>query len=230
MDIASEALWPSRCVLCDKPGTVLCAECQRALPFIDSLLACPRCGAAFGRVQCTECNSTMLAPFGYTRPPYDQAASPLILTEAVRRIVVTYKDRGGRGLARPMAELMKRYLFPAWLERRPLITFVPATNAARRRRGFDHAELLARELSWMAGTEFSPALAVPNRRDQRELARAGRIGNMRKSLHTLAGASIAGDVILVDDVCTTGATLFAASEALKAAGAARVFCLTFARA
>lgn len=129
-----------------------------------------------------------------------------------------------------MAKLMKRYLSPTWLERQPLITFVPATNAARRRRGFDHAELLARELSWAADTEFAPVLAVPNRRDQRELARAGRIGNMRKSLRALTGASITGDVILVDDVCTTGATLFAASEALKAAGAARIYCLTFARA
>ena len=118
-----------------------------------------------------------------------------------------------------MAQIMARYLPPRWMGAAPVVTFVPATAAARRRRGFDHAEHLARELSFIAGLDFAPLLVAARSRDQRKLGRTGRIGNMRHSLTALAGASMPGAVIVVDDVCTTGATLFAATEALRAAGA-----------
>ena len=172
-DMVAETLYPTRCAVCDKPGAVLCGSCAAALPYIDALTACPRCGAPFGVVQCSECTSVLMEPFGYKEPPYDEMASALVLTEAVRRIVTVYKDQNERGLARPMAQIMARY--------------------------------------------------------QRKLGRTGRIGNMRHSLTALAGASMPAAVIVVDDVCTTGATLFAATEALRTAGAKIVWCLTFAR-
>lgn len=229
IDAVAESLFPTRCAVCDAPGSVLCGQCAGGLPFIDATLACPRCGAPFGRVQCTECSRTLLAPFGYEEPPYNEAVSALVLTEAVRRIVTVYKDQGERRLARPIAAIMARYLPPAWLARQPALTFVPATAAARRRRGFDHGELIARELSFLADCELVPLLAAPTHRDQRKLGRAGRIGNMRASMRVMPGATAPRTVLLVDDVCTTGSTLFAAAEALKAAGARTVFCATFAR-
>lgn len=228
-EIVAETLWPTRCAVCDAPGSPLCPSCSRRLPYIDVLKACPRCGAPFGRVQCTECNTVMMAPFGYERPPYDGAASALLLTEEARRIVTVYKDQGERSLARPMAAIMARYVTPEWLQG-AAVGFVPATPAARRRRGFDHAEHLARELSWMLDAPFAPVLAPPRRRDQRTLSRAGRIDNMRSSLATLPGATVPPCIILVDDVCTTGATLFAASKALRKGGAEQIYAITFARA
>lgn len=53
----SELLWPTRCVLCDVPGTLLCDECRLELPYIDPLLACPLCGQAHGKFACVDCNS-----------------------------------------------------------------------------------------------------------------------------------------------------------------------------
>lgn len=53
----SELLWPTRCVLCDVPGTLLCDECRLELPYIDPLLACPFCGQAHGKFACVDCNS-----------------------------------------------------------------------------------------------------------------------------------------------------------------------------
>ena len=109
------------------------------------------------------------------------------------------------------------------------MAFVPATPGARRRRGFDHAELLARELSWIIGAEWAPLLAAPRRLDQRRLSRTARIQNMRASMRALPGATIPPAIILVDDVCTTGSTLMAAVEALRKGGAHTVYCATFAR-
>ena len=228
-EVVAETLWPTRCAICDRPGTPLCPDCIAALPYIDSLLACPRCGAPFGRVQCTECNRVLLAAFGYEEPPYRQAVSALVLTEKVRRIVTVYKDQGEQSLARPMASLMARATPPPWLSD-DAVAFVPATAAARRRRGFNHAEHLARELSWLLDMDFVPLLATPRRLDQRRLGRTERIQNMRAALRVLPGATVPKAVILVDDVCTTGSTLFAATEALKAQGARTIHALTFARA
>lgn len=229
-EVFAETLFPTRCAVCDAPGKPLCPHCAQRLPYIDALLACPRCGAPFGRVQCTECNRILLAPFGYEEPPWDNAASALILTDEVHRIATVYKDQGERSLARPMAAIMARFVAPRWLRRNPAITFVPATTAARRRRGFDHAEQLARELSWMLDADLAPLLAAPRRLDQRKLTRTARIRNMRESLAVLPGASVPRAVIVVDDVCTTGSTLFAATEALRKGGAETIYGLTFARA
>lgn len=230
LDVLGETLFPTRCAVCDAPGAPLCPRCAAALPYIDALLACPRCGAPFGRVQCTECNRVLLAPFGYEEPPWNAAASALVLTEQARRIVTVYKDQGERSLSRTMAAIMARYVPPRWLAEHPAVAYVPATAAARRRRGFDHAEQVARELSWLLGAELAPLLGVPRRLDQRRLSRGARIGNMRESMAVLPGASVPRAVIVVDDVCTTGATLFAAAEALRKGGAETLYALTFARA
>lgn len=228
-EVFAETLFPTRCAVCDAPGTPLCPRCTAALPYIDVLLACPRCGAPFGRIQCTECNRVLLAPFGYKEPPWNGAASAVVLTDETRRVVTVYKDQGERALARPIAAILARLIPPSWLASRPAIAFVPATTAARRRRGFDHAELLARELSWALGADLTPLLTPPRRLDQRKLSRTARIQNMRESFAVLPGATAPRTVIVVDDVCTTGSTLFAATEALKKGGVEKVYALTFAR-
>ncbi|MFR9169933.1 MAG: ComF family protein, partial [Gordonibacter urolithinfaciens] len=144
----AETLWPTRCAVCDAPGEVLCDACRSALPYLDWWRACPVCGAPFGRVQCSECNPVVLGRAGRDTVPYDGCASAVTFGEAPARIVRTYKDQGERRLAEPLACLMARARPPSW--RPEAVAFVPATSAARRRRGFDHAELLARGLAqWL---------------------------------------------------------------------------------
>ena len=104
-----------------------------------------------------------------------------------------------------------------------------ATSAARRRRGFDHAELLARGLAQQLNLPVAAPLARPRTRDQRALSRRARLENTAGRFEALPGATVPGHLLLVDDVCTTGATLFDATDALRRAGAAHVWCLTFAR-
>lgn len=225
-----ETLWPTRCAVCDEPGELLCGPCRLGLPYIDWWRACPRCGAPFGRVQCSECNPVMLGATGRTAPPFASAASAVSYESAARRLVTTYKDRGERRLAGTMAALMAPYVAPGWRDGLQAVTFVPATPAARRRRGFDHAELLAQAVAEELGIACIDVLRRPHSFDQRRLSRAARLANMEGSMQALPGATLPRSVLLVDDVCTTGATLFAASEALREAGAACVRCLTFARA
>lgn len=226
----AETLWPTRCAVCDAPGEVLCAACAAQLPYIDYWRACPRCSAPFGRVQCTECNAVMLAGIGLASLPFASLRSAVVFDEITRRIVAAYKDQGERRLAPVMADAMARLVAPDASAREGVVSFIPATKRARARRGFDHAELLAHLVAERLGMPLAHLLARPSSKDQRALSRAGRIRNMqgRFACETPASA-LPPRIFLIDDVCTTGATLAAAAQALLDGGAQRVDCLTFAR-
>ena len=211
----AETVWPTRCAICDAPGHVLCDSCRMALAYVDWWRACPRCGAPFGRLQCCECNEVMLAAQGRTQPAFDGMAAAVSFEEGAARIVRTWKDAGERRLASEMARLMLPQVPPAWLAG-ATATPIPASAAARRRRGFDHG----RELE---------ALARPRTFDQRALGRRGRIRNLQGRFQTLPGATVPARILLIDDVCTTGSTMNAACDALRAAGAVELHCLVFAR-
>lgn len=51
----AETIWPTRCIGCDLPGTLLCPDCSAQLPRINLAAACPRCAAPCGWLTCTEC-------------------------------------------------------------------------------------------------------------------------------------------------------------------------------
>lgn len=228
-EAAAETLWPTRCAVCDLPGDVLCATCRRDLAHLDWWRACPRCGAPFGRVQCSECNAVMLAASGRDEPSFDGCASAVVYDDAAARIVRTWKDAGERRLVEDMADLMAAVVPPSWRAERPAVVPVPATSAAVRRRGFDHGSELASAVASRIGTPVCPLLARPRSRDQRALARRGRIANMEGRFLALPGANAPDAALIVDDVFTTGSTIFAAADAVRAAGAHRIYALTFAR-
>lgn len=226
-EVAAETLWPTRCALCDAPGTVLCERCMRGLPYLDWWRACHRCGAPFGAVQCSSCNSLMLARIGREELPFAACASATMFTGATGQIVRVYKDQGEQRLAAVLAGLMARVVSPGW--KYEAITFVPATLAAYRRRGFDHAELIARELASRIGAPCEPCLHRPSTCDQRSLSASQRLANLQGRFRPMPDTSRFRSVLVVDDVMTTGATLCAASDALLAAGVAEVRAITFTR-
>ncbi len=212
----AETLWPTRCAVCDTPGEVLCAPCSLNLSHIDWWRACPRCGAPFGRVQCSECNDVLMSVAGRDEPPFDACTSAVAFDDAAARIVRTWKDAGERRLAGAMATLMAPMAPPSWLADHPCIVPVPATAAARRRRGFDHGEELAQALADRLGLAVAPVLARPRSRDQRALARRDRLANTEGRFDPLPGAAPSPRSSGHD--ATTGATLFAATDAVRVAG------------
>lgn len=251
---AVEALWPTRCAGCDLPGGLLCPSCTAALPAIDLARACPRCGAPFGALVCTECTPYRDDPDGACDgPSVRQACDPSDRNGRVRaacepfdrleavgcygvhawpldRLVRAYKDAGERRAASLLASMLVRVASGrSWPCGFDAVAFVPCTPAAFARRGLDHMEPVAREVACMLGVPLADVLARSRTRDQRGLSRAARRANARWS--TVALGRLDGSrILLLDDVVTTGATLSSAADALRAAGCRSVVAAAVARA
>jgi len=144
----------------------------------------------------------------------------------LRSIVHSLKYEGRRSLAGPLAALMRTH--GDILRGAACAIPVPLHPSRRRERGFNQAADLARHL----GLRVVPALRrVRATTTQTGLPAAQRHRNVRDAFSaTSAAREIRGEVVvLVDDVCTTGATLEACARELKNAGAAEVRALTAAR-
>lgn len=226
-----ELLWPTRCVGCDLPGQLLCDECRTQLPWIDQQWACPVCGAPFGRLTCTECKGDWLARSCVCAFPFRGIAA---------RMATCLKDGHELRLAPVIAAAIATALdeAAAWTARDGLprfnstaidaLCFVPATAAAYQRRGFDHMELVARELSWLLGIPLADVIVRTEGKDQRSLGREERARNLSGTVETLADVS-GMNLLLVDDIITTGSSIAACTTSLIERGAHSVTACALGR-
>ena len=233
-EAALELLWPTRCAGCDQPGELLCEECRASLPWVDQRFACPVCGAPFGWLTCTECDGA-----------WESRATVCALDFAgaggvARLVACALTDAHELRLAPVMAAAMATsldeaaaLLAPDGAPRADLaatdaICFVPATAKAFARRGFDHMELVSRELSRLTGVPLADVLVRAAAGDQRALGREQRAENLAGSVGCVADVSGLA-LLLADDVVTTGASMRECARALLARGARSVTCCAFAR-
>jgi len=228
--VLSVVLAPA-CATCEQPldhptrGPV-CPRCwQSILPLTPPL--CDSCGdplptwrtISLPLARCPRCRRT-------TRF-VDRARSVGGYEGTLRSIVHALKYEGRRSLARPLAALMRRHGRDV-LGGAACAVPVPLHPSRRRERGFNQAADLAHHLD----LPVVPALRrVRATTTQTGLPAAQRHRNVRDAFAaTPATREMRGAVVvLVDDVCTTGATLEACARELKTAGVAEVRALTVAR-
>jgi ComF family protein len=214
-----DLLVPERCAVCALGEIPLCGACREALLRIRPPV-CARCGAptAWPVRRCAECAGR--------RIPFASARAALVYEGAARTLVAGWKERGRRGLASTLAELVVEAVARPPVE---ALAFVPGDRERTLWRGQNAAEALARALSERWALPVMPLLARTGRTPrQRGLARAERRANVRGAF--AAAPSAPRRIALVDDVYTTGATVSAATTELRRAGARAVHVVTLARA
>jgi len=166
------------------------------------------------------------------QPAFQSVRSAFWFRGGVRRAIHALKYQGRRGVAAILAEAMARQLPPPGGQEASLCA-VPLHPRRRAERGYNQADLLAAGLSRFWSLPVLPSEALIRHREtasQVGLDYAARQVNVEGAFvarrEYIAGVA----VVLVDDVCTTGATLDACARALIAGGAACVSAVTLARA
>ena len=215
--------FPPRCLGCGKTGSFLCDSCCHRLPRIFPPI-CNRCGRP-------ESTGTFCPACWGWQSHIDGIRSPFRFDGVIRKAVHELKYRNLRAMAGQLASLLFHYL-----ETNPitgdLLVPVPLHSRRLRERGYNQSSLIAKELSkltllpvtegCLTRVKNNPPQARTTSADQRQLNVADAFACTDQRLHGKR-------VILIDDVCTSGATLEACATALKSAGASSVWGLTLAR-
>ena len=233
LQAAVSLFYPPVCEGCGTdvaPKQYLCADCQSRAPRIVAPFCArcsePFCGAIEGPFSCSNCADQTLY--------FDAAVAAYRARGIVRRLIHEFKYH---------ERLFLRHVIGDWLgavveddrlssRRFDMIIPVPLHPAKQRERGFNQAALLGQSLSSRMQVPVRFALErVRYTRTQTAFDRAERMENLRNAFRLRPAADVRGlQVLLVDDVLTTGSTLSECARVLKRAGASSIYAATAARA
>ena len=221
--IALNLLFPQWCVGCGKEGDFICSSCRRSLPRIMPPL-CPRCGRPQSSgILCPACVSW--------QAEIDGIRSPFRFEGVMRQAIHQLKYRNLRALAVPLAKLLQDYLTTSHVPGEALVP-VPLHQKRLRQRGYNQSRLLAQELGKLINLPVVDDCLIRLRHAPPQ-ARTSTVEERRSNVadaFTCRNRRLRGkQVLLVDDVSTSGATLDACAAALKTAGASSVWGLALAR-
>jgi ComF family protein len=227
-----DLVYPLRCPLCGASigaQTGLCGDCWAELR-IPGEPACACCQRPFGAAQVEE--GAVCAPCLANPPRHDGIAAGTLYGEGSRKLVLAFKHGRRIALAPMLARLIVARL--PLLEGEWLVVPVALHRWRLWSRGYNQAALLAREVARLTAQRLLVDALVRTKRTPK-LGGLGRKARARMlsgalTLDPNAAAAIRGaQVILVDDVLTSGATSDACVLTLKQAGAAKVVVACFAR-
>lgn len=201
-----------------------CPKCYKKLPFI--YRACPRCGSPTSANNTAVCKNCKNNNFHFK-----QATSPFVYVEPISQIVhkikFTNKSYPISALTRFMLEC---YATKAW--KIDYVTYVPIHATRKRERGFDQSKILAEEFCKVLNLPLLDLCTkVKNNLPQAQLTFSYRHANVlgayefnKEHQKTIKNKNI----LIIDDIMTTGATANAVSEVVMKAGAKACYILTLA--
>ncbi len=225
-----DLLLPPRCPACreivDNAGR-FCLKCWTGLTFLTDPV-CAGCGAPFeiDHGPGARCGACLETP-----PRFAAARAALAYDGSARTVLLGFKHGDRQHLVDIMAPQLVR-AGRDWFGPDTILVPVPLHRWRLWKRGFNQAALLARAVSRRTGTPLVvDALArVKPTRSSQGMGRRARANNVRGAFRVAQPAAIkAKEIILIDDVLTTGATVEACTRMLLRGGATRVRVLTWAR-
>jgi ComF family protein len=234
-------------VLLKAGSSPVCDECIDGLR-AQSAALCVRCGEAldldgldyerqFG-AEALLCSPCRLAP-----PEFERAQAWGLYEDRMRELIHLLKYEHVRSVAKPLGRLLARVMAAMAAEGMPreaVVIAVPLFGAKKRQRGYNQSELLAEEAlaelgqsgeAWRLTSAHRALCRVRDTESQFELSASGRRRNLKGAFAVADPPAVAGrEVLLVDDIFTSGATARECARVLMQAGAARVWVATVSRA
>ena len=201
-EIIVDSLLPKRCVACGKEGRYICEKCSLFLSE---------------------------APSIFLTGGLEELVSAWEYEGLIKKIIFKIKYDG-------MFDVIDELVEKAFEIREPYvpedttITFVPMFKKKEIKRRFNQAELIARKVGEITDREVLPLLEkIKDTPSQTELNKEKRLANVKDSFQRKQGVNCYNNVLLVDDVWTSGATMQECCKVLKKSGVKRVFGFTLAR-
>ena len=216
-------IFPPVCGACKKAGSLLCDVCHAQLQWVQAPL-CNRCGRPVSSPTncCSVCRERPL--------PLQQIRAAVLFAHPVSKLIHNLKYNGAFGLAKPLAEMMAE-AWTTWQFPVDLVLPIPLHAERERKRGYNQSTLLTRTFCQSVMLPYAETVLRRTRFTipQVGLSAVERLENVQDAF--LAGEEVRGQhILLIDDVCTTGATMAAAATALLATGASAVSGYCVARA
>jgi ComF family protein len=226
-----QAVLPARCpvsgAIVPEPG-LLAPDIWGRIDMIGPPI-CTQCGVRFD----VPVSSDTLCPACLVEPPaFDAARSVFVYNDQSREMVLSFKHADQTHLVRSFVPWMARAGAEIFTDGM-IVVPVPLHRLRLFRRRYNQSALLAQGLARHFGTSYRPDVLVRVRStpSQGHLTRVQRFDNVTGAFQVPDRAMVSGvDIMLIDDVFTTGATVEACARELKRAGARRVVVLTLARA
>lgn len=211
--------FPKYCVLCGKIGSLLCLDCKNnkfdylALPY------CPKCN---GRLRNSKTIHKLCSKSSYL----DATISILKFEKNIKKVLWAYKYHSCYQLATDLNSLIEQRLSTVeW--KIDFIVPLPSTQRKIQQRGYDHIALLIARSKLQ---KWQGLIKNKNNKSQARLNRQQRFLNSLGTFSVINEDQILGkNLLLIDDVITTGYTLQSAAQVLKQAGAKAVYSLTLAK-
>lgn len=210
---------PHNCLVCESEGKLVCGWCAQDA-FQDIPSRCYRCKRLTSdSAVCLSCRRRTPLKHVWIRTEYGETAKELLRL---------YKYERARSADAIIAEAMNEVL--PYFQPNTLIIPVPTATSRMRKRGYDHAALLARNLACSHSLLCSRAVTHLTQSRQVGASREQRLRQLKTSLMVIKPEMVKNsEILLVDDVVTTGATLETMAAILKEAGAKTINAVVFAQ-
>lgn len=224
-------IFPTRCISCKsfvQDNASFCNECWNNFHFIKEPY-CSICSYQLEKVSnvinqiCLSCMKS--------RPSFDFARCLLKYDESNKKLIHNLKYYDNTSIAKPFAKMLYSR-FSDDIKNIDIVIPIPMHKFKRIRRLYNHAQLIAEEVSKLIGKKARSdiLLKIKNTKPQTGLSKENRLKNLSGSFGISDNKHIKNKIILlIDDVMTTGSTAEATSKLLKKEGAKSVILLCIAR-